>query len=335
MACTTTLAPSTSGVARLSTTLARGGERHRDVGHRVAQGHEDGVEPGPAADLGDLALDPDRAEPVDVLRDRGWRSGGPARGTARRSPGPWSLTLGRDADARTTGVMTTDLGTPRVLPSDEAERAVLLAAPRGYCAGVDRAVVTVEKALDLYGAPVYVRKQIVHNKHVVADLESRGAIFVEELDEVPAGATVVFSAHGVSPEVHRAGRGARAQDHRRHLPAGDQGAPRGEAVRRRRLRHPPDRPRRPRGGRGHRGRGARAHPARREPRRRRRASWSATRPRSPGSPRRRSRSTRRSRRWPRSASGSRCCSTRPATTSATPPRTASSRSRRSPAAPTW
>ena len=65
------------------------------------------------------------------------------------------------------------------------ERAVLLAAPRGYCAGVDRAVVTVEQALDLYGAPVYVRKQIVHNKHVVSDLESRGAIFVEELDEVP------------------------------------------------------------------------------------------------------------------------------------------------------
>ena len=98
--------------------------------------------------------------------------------------------------------MTTDVGMPRVLAPDEAERAVLLAAPRGYCAGVDRAVVTVEKALDLYGAPVYVRKQIVHNKHVVADLESRGAIFVEELDEVPTGETVVFSAHGVSPAVH-------------------------------------------------------------------------------------------------------------------------------------
>ncbi|RLV50796.1 4-hydroxy-3-methylbut-2-enyl diphosphate reductase [Nocardioides mangrovicus] len=98
--------------------------------------------------------------------------------------------------------MSVDLGTPAVLPTDEAERAVLLAAPRGYCAGVDRAVITVEKALDLYGAPVYVRKQIVHNKHVVATLESRGAVFVEELDEVPAGATVVFSAHGVSPAVH-------------------------------------------------------------------------------------------------------------------------------------
>jgi 4-hydroxy-3-methylbut-2-enyl diphosphate reductase len=99
--------------------------------------------------------------------------------------------------------MTTDLGTPRLLSPEDADKAVLLAAPRGYCAGVDRAVVTVEKALDLYGAPVYVRKQIVHNKHVVADLESRGAVFVEELDEVPAGQTVVFSAHGVSPEVHR------------------------------------------------------------------------------------------------------------------------------------
>ncbi|RYP88319.1 4-hydroxy-3-methylbut-2-enyl diphosphate reductase [Nocardioides guangzhouensis] len=99
--------------------------------------------------------------------------------------------------------MSTDLGTPAVLSPDEAERAVRLAAPRGYCAGVDRAVITVEKALDLYGAPVYVRKQIVHNKHVVANLEGRGAIFVEELDEVPEGATVVFSAHGVSPEVHR------------------------------------------------------------------------------------------------------------------------------------
>ncbi len=79
---------------------------------------------------------------------------------------------------------------------------VLLADPRGYCAGVDRAVITVEKALDLYGAPVYVRKQIVHNKHVVNNLADRGAIFVEELDEVPEGATVVFSAHGVSPMVH-------------------------------------------------------------------------------------------------------------------------------------
>lgn len=83
-----------------------------------------------------------------------------------------------------------------------AEGRVLLAAPRGYCAGVDRAVVTVEKALDHYGPPVYVRKQIVHNRHVVETLERRGAIFVEELSEVPEGALVVFSAHGVSPMVH-------------------------------------------------------------------------------------------------------------------------------------
>jgi 4-hydroxy-3-methylbut-2-enyl diphosphate reductase len=79
---------------------------------------------------------------------------------------------------------------------------VLLAKPRGYCAGVDRAVQTVEKALELYGAPVYVRKQIVHNAHVVKTLEARGAIFVDETDEVPVEATVVFSAHGVAPTVH-------------------------------------------------------------------------------------------------------------------------------------
>lgn len=76
-----------------------------------------------------------------------------------------------------------------------------MAAPRGYCAGVDRAVIAVEKALDHYGAPVYVRKQIVHNKHVVRSLEKRGAIFVEEVEEAPEGCVMVFSAHGVSPAV--------------------------------------------------------------------------------------------------------------------------------------
>jgi 4-hydroxy-3-methylbut-2-enyl diphosphate reductase len=81
-------------------------------------------------------------------------------------------------------------------------KRVLLAAPRGYCAGVDRAVVTVEKSLELYGSPLYVRKQIVHNKHVVASLEKRGVIFVDENEDVPEGSTVVFSAHGVSPAVH-------------------------------------------------------------------------------------------------------------------------------------
>jgi 4-hydroxy-3-methylbut-2-enyl diphosphate reductase len=88
------------------------------------------------------------------------------------------------------------------LDTATARKRVLLAAPRGYCAGVDRAVVTVEKALELYGAPVYVRKQIVHNLHVVRTLEAKGAVFVEETEEVPEGAIVVFSAHGVAPEVH-------------------------------------------------------------------------------------------------------------------------------------
>src|SRR5579862_4421501 len=87
---------------------------------------------------------------------------------------------------------------------------LLLAAPRGYCAGVDRAVQTVERALALYGPPVYVRKEIVHNKHVVQQLRERGAIFVESEEEVPEGSTVVFSAHGVAPSVHA---GAKA----RHL----------------------------------------------------------------------------------------------------------------------
>ena len=81
-------------------------------------------------------------------------------------------------------------------------KKVLLAAPRGYCAGVDRAVETVEKALELYGAPVYVRKEIVHNKYVVSSLEKRGAIFVEETEDVPEGSIVIFSAHGVAPSVH-------------------------------------------------------------------------------------------------------------------------------------
>src|SRR3982750_3314437 len=89
--------------------------------------------------------------------------------------------------------MATALATPEKL---------LLAAPRGYCAGVDRAVQTVEHALDLYGPPIYVRKEIVHNKHVVQELSKRGAIFVDQETEVPEGAMVVFSAHGVAPAVH-------------------------------------------------------------------------------------------------------------------------------------
>jgi 4-hydroxy-3-methylbut-2-enyl diphosphate reductase len=84
----------------------------------------------------------------------------------------------------------------------DTPKRVLLAKPRGYCAGVDRAVQTVEEALTLYGPPIYVRKEIVHNRHVVATLQAKGAIFVEENEEIPEGSTVVFSAHGVAPEVH-------------------------------------------------------------------------------------------------------------------------------------
>src|SRR5690348_3175665 len=81
-------------------------------------------------------------------------------------------------------------------------KRVLLAKPRGYCAGVDRAVQTVEEALTLYGPPIYVRKEIVHNKYVVSTLQAKGAIFVEENEEVPEGSIVIFSAHGVAPEVY-------------------------------------------------------------------------------------------------------------------------------------
>jgi 4-hydroxy-3-methylbut-2-enyl diphosphate reductase len=99
-------------------------------------------------------------------------------------------------------IVTKDTSPIAVIPAKpEGHKRVLLASPRGYCAGVDRAVIAVEKALDHYGAPIYVRKQIVHNKHVVASLETRGAIFVDEVDEVPEGSILVFSAHGVSPAV--------------------------------------------------------------------------------------------------------------------------------------
>src|SRR5215475_4899844 len=98
------------------------------------------------------------------------------------------------------------MSSPTMDAMSEATKRILLAKPRGYCAGVDRAVQAVELALERYGGPVYVRKQIVHNTHVVRTLEERGAIFVEETEEVPEGALVVFSAHGVAPGVHEAAR---------------------------------------------------------------------------------------------------------------------------------
>ena len=98
------------------------------------------------------------------------------------------------------------MAAPAEAPALSAPKRILLAAPRGYCAGVDRAVQAVEEALELNGAPVYVRKEIVHNKHVVKQLAKRGAIFVEEETEVPEGEVVVFSAHGVAPTVHENAR---------------------------------------------------------------------------------------------------------------------------------
>ncbi|PZV97042.1 4-hydroxy-3-methylbut-2-enyl diphosphate reductase [Micromonospora phaseoli] len=112
--------------------------------------------------------------------------------------------MGRDGLAAAAGYCggTYDEGVTEAQRTSRTGKRVILAKPRGYCAGVDRAVQTVEEALKLYGAPIYVRKQIVHNKHVVRTLEAQGAIFVEENEEVPEGATVIFSAHGVAPEVY-------------------------------------------------------------------------------------------------------------------------------------
>ena len=125
---------------------------------------------------------------------------------------------------------------------------VLLASPRGYCAGVERAVETVERLLDLHGPPIYVRKQIVHNIHVVRELEERGAIFVESETEVPRGARIVLSAHGVAPSVYTNARDLELVHDRRNLPARDEGARRGPPLCGRGLHRRPDRPRRPRGG---------------------------------------------------------------------------------------
>ncbi len=136
--------------------------------------------------------------PFGSAGDRSPASGSLAGATVRATTDPskdaFDLELASSEAARTMVGVTSD------------RKRVLLAKPRGYCAGVDRAVQTVEEALKLYGAPVYVRKQIVHNKHVVSTLEAAGAIFVEENEEVPEGSTVVFSAHGVAPEVHEQAR---------------------------------------------------------------------------------------------------------------------------------
>src|SRR5690606_29882902 len=202
------------------------GERDGGVLLEVLQLRVD--DPAREIPLGQLALDPHRAEAIDVAlelvreaSDRPGGLGGRLRGHALRLRDAADRTLG-GVSAITNGRLGTALEAPRMpvqrerlrdLPVAGTKR-VLLAAPRGYCAGVDRAVIAVEKALENYGSPVYVRKQIVHNVHVVSELERRGAIFVDEVDEVPPGSHLVFSAHGVSPMVVQAAadRGLEAID---------------------------------------------------------------------------------------------------------------------------
>ena len=202
---------------------------------------------------------------------------------------------------------------------------VLLAAPRGYCAGVDRAVDAVERALAKHGAPVYVRKQIVHNLHVVRDLESKGAVFVEEETEVPEGAVVVLSAHGVAPEVYSNSRV-------RGLEVIDATCPLVTKVhmeaRRFAAGRPHDRADRPRGTRGGRGHDRARRPSGRSWSRaptRPARSQSTTPTTSPTSRRPPCRSTRRTRSSTSSGSGSPRSRDRRATTSATPRRTARTR----------
>src|SRR5262249_34997209 len=148
----------------------------------------------------------------------GGRAGGGGGGGGRAAPGPRGRGAPRGGGAggrrwwRAAGPALTRWA------AAAGQRRVLLAGPRSFCAGVERAIEIVEKLLEQQGPPVYVRKQIVHNTHVVADLERRGAVFVDELDEVPDGACVVFSAHGVSPAV-------RADADRRGLSAVDATCP--------------------------------------------------------------------------------------------------------------
>ena len=152
--------------------------------------------------------------------------------------------------------------------SEKPKLRVVLCSPRGFCAGVTRAIDVVETALKLHGAPVYVRHEIVHNKYVVDSLKAKGAIFVKELDEAPAGAApVIFSAHGVPKSVPAEAERPRPQRDRRHLPAGHQGASRGAGAFQARPPHHPDRPRRPSRSRRH------ARPTCR----RARSRWSANR----------------------------------------------------------
>ena len=144
---------------------------------------------------------------------------------------------------------------------------IILANPRGFCAGVNMAIDCVDQVLKLKGPPVYVYHEIVHNKHVVQDFQGRGVTFVDSIDEVPEGATVVYSAHGISPDVRKASRGRNLVEVDGDLPARDQGPHGGPAVRPRGVQDRLHRPPRPRRGDRHRRRGPGLDHRRREPRR--------------------------------------------------------------------
>src|SRR5690606_15925625 len=222
--------------------VAVGRHGQADVGRRVTQGEEDGAGARAAGDLRHLSVHPDPAEPGDPRAeflahhpDRPRLLGGAGLGLGRlahagqpRRPLRWCPGTrpprrqctrpphGGRARPFSSSANRGDIFPPAASPyhrrmtaSADPRKRVLLAKPRGYCAGVDRAVQTVEEALALYGPPVYVRKEIVHNRHVVDTLRAKGAIFVEETDEVPEGSIVIFSAHGVAPEVHEQARARR------------------------------------------------------------------------------------------------------------------------------
>ena len=202
---------------------------------------------------------------------------------------------------------------------------VVLAQPRGFCAGVERAIEIVERALEKYGPPIYVRHEIVHNRHVVERLRAKGARFVDEIDEVPPGAVTIFSAHGVAQRDRAARRRARPAGHRRHLPAGVEGAHRGPALRQSGTRDHPDRACRPPRDRRHDGPHHRAGAPDLAARGGGAACRSPIPTSSPSSPRRRS--GRRHARRDRGAEGavSRRSSGPTRRISATRPRTASAR----------
>ena len=218
---------------------------------------------------------------------------------------------------------------PCYLPKMAEPLTLYLAAPRGFCAGVDRAIKIVEMALEKWGAPVYVRHEIVHNRHVVDGLRAKGAVFVEELDDCPPDRPVIFSAHGVPKAVPAAAEARQMLCVDATCPLVSKVHIEAERHHAERAADGDDRPRRPsRDDRHHGPAAARRGAAGRNRRRRRDAGAARSRPGSPSSPRPRCRSTTPPRSSPRCGRGSRRSSARTRRTSATPPPTARRRSRR-------